>query len=112
LISFKSDDSLQDLINHWLFYQQKEINALQKISVDQIETCKQFMKQGLGMAILPKSVSHNLMANYPHLPLEMEGEPVTRDTWLCYQNGIRQLPQVNSFIELLLQEDFEKKFNE
>src|SRR5699024_12212707 len=31
LISFKSDDSLQDLINHWLFYQQKEINALQKI---------------------------------------------------------------------------------
>src|SRR5699024_6281894 len=36
LISFKSDDSLQDLINHWLFYQQKEINALQKISVDQI----------------------------------------------------------------------------
>ena len=112
LISFKSDDSLQDLINHWLFYQQKEINALQKISVDQIETCKQFMKQGLGMAILPKSVSHNLMAKYPHLPLEMEGKPVTRDTWLCYQNGIRQLPQVNSFIELLLQEDFEKNFND
>src|SRR5699024_540663 len=68
LISFKSANSLQDLINHWLLYHQKEINALQKISVDQIETCKQFMKQGLGMAILPKSVSHNLMANYPHLP--------------------------------------------
>src|SRR5699024_12566325 len=91
LISFKSDDSLQDLINHWLFYQQKEINALQKISVDQIETCKQFMKQVLGMAILPKSVSHNLMAKYLHLPLEMEGKPVTRDTCLCYQNGIRLL---------------------
>lgn len=111
LISFKSDDSLQELINHWLFYQQKEIKALRKISVDQIETCKQFMKQGLGMAILPKSVSHTLISDYPHLPLEIEGKPVTRDTWLCYQNGIRDLPQVNSFIELLLKEDFEKHFN-
>jgi len=106
LISFKSDDSLQDMINHWLFYHQNTIKALQKISVDQIETCKQFMKQGLGMAILPKSVSHTLMDKYPHLPLEVQGESITRDTWLCYQNGVRQLPQVNSFIELLLSERF------
>lgn len=106
LISFKSDDDLQDKMNHWLFYRQDEIQPLQKISVDQIETCKQFMKQGLGMAILPKSVSENLMEQYPHLPLEVEGEPITRDTWLCYQPGMRKLPQVNSFIELLLEEEF------
>ena len=106
LISFKSDDDLQDMMNHWLFYRQDEIQPLQKISVDQIETCKQFMKQGLGMAILPRSVSENLMDKYPHLPLEVEGEPITRDTWLCYQPGMRKLPQVNSFIELLLEEEF------
>lgn len=107
LISFKSDDSLQDLINHWLFYHQKEIKAMQKISVDQIETCKQFMKQGLGMAILPKSVSHTLMEKYPHVPLQVEGEAITRETWLSYQPGVRNLPQVNSFIELLLGEEFD-----
>src|SRR5690606_21105175 len=45
LISFKSDDSLQDLMNHWLFYHQDKIKPIQKISVDQIETCKQFMMQ-------------------------------------------------------------------
>lgn len=110
LISFKSDDSLNDLMNHWLFYHQNDIKALQKISVDQIETCKQFMKQGLGMAILPKSVSHTLMDKYPHLPLEVEGEAITRDTWLCYQGGMRKLPQVNSFIELLLGEEFEESY--
>lgn len=107
LISFKSDDSLQDLMNHWLFYHQDKIKPLQKISVDQIETCKQFMMQGLGMAILPKSVSRKLMDKYPHLPLQVGGESITRDTWLCYQGGIRKLPQVNSFIELLLSEQFE-----
>jgi len=107
LISFKSDDILHDLINHWLFYHQNKINPVQKISVDQIETCKQFMKQGLGMAVLPKSISANLMDDFSHLPLEVQGEAITRDTWLCYQGGIRNLPQVNSFIELLLGEKFE-----
>lgn len=107
LISFKSDDSLQDLMNHWLFYHQDKIKPIQKISVDQIETCKQFMMQGLGMAILPKSVSRKLMDKYPHLPLQVGGESITRDTWLCYQGGIRKLPQVNSFIELLLSEQFD-----
>lgn len=107
LISFKSDDSMEELTNHWLFYHQEEINPIQVISVDQIETCKQFMQQGLGMAVLPKSVSKSLTDHYPHLPLLIDDEPVTRDTWLCYQPDIRKLPQVNSFIELLLNESFE-----
>src|SRR5699024_10027602 len=106
-ISFKSDDSLQDAVNHWLFHHQQDIQAIQTISVDQIETSKQFMKQGLGMAVLPKSASDSLMDTYPHLALMVDGKLVTRDTWLCYQQDIRKLPQVNSFIELLLQETFE-----
>lgn len=106
-ISFKSDDSLQEAVNHWLFYHQQDIKPNQTISVDQIETSKQFMKQGLGMAVLPKSASDSLMDSFPHLPLVVDGEPVTRDTWLCYRKDIRKLPQVNSFIELLLQETFE-----
>src|SRR5699024_6019526 len=82
-ISFKSDDSLQEAVNHWLFYHQQDIKPNQTISVDQIETSKQFMKQGLGMAVLPKSASDSLMDSFPHLALVVDGEPVTRDTWLC-----------------------------
>src|SRR5699024_1591165 len=68
IISFKSDDSLQYLTDDWLFYHQSEIKPVQVISVDQIETCKQFMKEGLGMAVLPGSVSKSLTQKYPHLP--------------------------------------------
>jgi len=106
LISFKSDDSLQELTNHWLFNHQAEIKPIQVISVDQIETCKQFMKEGLGMAVLPQSVSKSLKEIYPHLPLVIDGQRMTRDTWLCYRSNIRKLPQVNSFIQLLLSETF------
>lgn len=105
LISFKSEDGLEEVINHWVANQNK-IDAVQQISVDQIETCKQFMKQGLGMAILPWSVSESLIEAYPHLPLRMDNEMMKRQTWLCYQREFKYLPQVESFLELMLEETF------
>lgn len=106
LISFKSDDSMHELVDNWLYHHQDQIKPLKTMTVDQIETCKQFMKQGLGMAVLPKSVSSSLMDTYPHIPLVLEGENVARYTWLCYQEGIRKLPQVDKFITALTQTTF------
>jgi DNA-binding transcriptional LysR family regulator len=105
LISFKSDDSMHELVDNWL-YQQNSIKAMKAITVDQIETCKQLMKQGLGMAVLPESVSDSMKEQYPHLPLISEGEAVTRDTWICYQEGVRQLPQVDHFIRAMSGQKF------
>ncbi|WP_368654756.1 LysR family transcriptional regulator [Ornithinibacillus sp. 4-3] len=105
LISFKSDDSMHELVENWLQFQH-HIKPQKAIRVDQIETCKQFMKQGIGMAVLPKSVSESLMEHYPHLPLKVNGQLVTRDTWLCYQEGITGLPQVAEFIKAVLANEF------
>ncbi|RYG74108.1 LysR family transcriptional regulator [Lentibacillus lipolyticus] len=101
LISFKSDDSMHDQVDNWLYHHQNDIKTIKKISVDQIETCKQFMQEGLGMAVLPESVSGPLMNQYPHVPLQLEGKLVTRKTWVCYQEGVRSLPQVDRFIASL-----------
>ncbi|WP_077326073.1 LysR family transcriptional regulator [Virgibacillus siamensis] len=106
LISFKSDDSMHELVDNWLYYHQNQLKPVKNIRVDQIETCKQFMKEGLGMAVLPKSVSDSMMDEYPHISLELDGNPVTRDTWVCYQDGVRNLPQVDQFIKALLDEKF------
>jgi len=106
IISFKSDDSMHELVDHWLYHHQKEIKPIKTIRVDQIETCKQFMMEGLGMAVLPKSVSESLMESYPHVPLKLNNDYVTRDTWVCYQKGIRKLPQVDLFIQALLNKKF------
>jgi len=106
LISFKTDDSMHEIVDHWLMNHQQSIQSQKTIRVDQIETCKQFMMEGLGMAVLPKSVSETLMNDYPHMPLKFGEVNVTRDTWVCYQEGIRKLPQVDQFIEMLLSEQF------
>ncbi|MFD2044040.1 LysR family transcriptional regulator [Ornithinibacillus salinisoli] len=106
LISFKSDDSMHELVDNWLYHHQHEIKPLKTIRVDQIETCKQFMKQGIGMAVLPESVSDSMKNEYPHIPLTLDEIPVTRDTWVCYQEGIRKLPQVDAFISVLTKKTF------
>lgn len=106
LISFKSDDSMHELVDNWLYHHNDRIKPLKAITVDQIETCKQFMKQGIGMAVLPESVSDSMKKDYPHIALERNGKPVTRHTWLCFQEGIRELPQVDLFIEELGKQSF------
>ncbi|WP_010530479.1 LysR family transcriptional regulator [Lentibacillus jeotgali] len=106
LISFKSDDSMHELVDNWLYHHQDQIKPIKMLHVDQIETCKQFMEQGLGMAVLPKSVSKGMMGEYPHIPLQLNGNPVTRDTWICYQEGVRKLPQVDQFLSAILDKKF------
>lgn len=101
LIAFKSDDSMHELVDDWLTHHQEHIQPQKTIRVDQIETCKQFMMEGLGMAVLPQSVSDSLMDEYPHMPLMLDNEYVTRDTWICYQKGVLKLPQVDQLIDML-----------
>lgn len=112
LISFKSGDSMNNLVDHWLHDQRESIQPIKTIQVDQIETCKQFMKEGLGMAVLPLSVSQNLLMDYPNMPLKLNQENVTRNTWICYQEEIRKLPQVDRFIQTVLETDFMEQFKE
>lgn len=106
LISFKSDDSMHELVDNWLFEHQDEIKPQKRMTVDQIETCKQFMKQGIGMAVLPGSVSTHLKEHYPYIPLFVNNEALTRDSWVCFQEGMRQLPQVDHFLKILERYDF------
>ncbi len=105
LLSFNSDDSMHEVVDQWL-NEQPLIKPETSITVDQIETCKQFMKEGLGMAVLPKSVAEPMLDKYPHIPLTVDDELVTRTTWVCYQEGERSLPQVDHFIDALLDKTY------
>lgn len=106
LISFKSDDSMHEMVDDWLYHHQHHIKPQRMIRVDQFETCKQFMKQGLGMAVLPKSISDTMMDDYPHVALTLNDRSVTRSTWVCYQEEVRKLPQVEKFLQTILHKNY------
>lgn len=101
LIEFQSDTSFHSMVNEW-FIHHPEFKPAQKIKVDQIATCKQFMIHGIGMAVLPETAIQDLDENlYSFQPLTDENEALTRNTWISYSKTSLQLPQVKAFVQLL-----------
>ncbi|MBP3950752.1 LysR family transcriptional regulator [Bacillus suaedae] len=106
LIEFQSDHSFHSLVEQWLV-EQAEIKISRKIKVDQIETCKQLMSHGIGMAVLPEMAMTNLNLNeYVIKPLVANEKMIKRTTWLCYTDIVRELPQVEAFFQLLKKSHF------
>ncbi|MEQ6390478.1 LysR substrate-binding domain-containing protein [Bacillaceae bacterium S4-13-58] len=87
--------------NKW-FSKNLNFNSKKTRRVDQIETCKQLMMNGLGMAILPETSIKNLGQNFYHKErLELNGELLKRDTWVCYSTKAKELPQVRAFLKMI-----------
>ncbi len=99
-IQFKSNSNYYQLIQSWWY---EHFNSLPKheIVVDQIETCKQFVLNGLGFAILPSSALHDVREdNLIKTPLySKEQARLYRDTYLLYNRDAMKLKQVEGFIK-------------
>ncbi|MCD8509176.1 MAG: substrate-binding domain-containing protein [Bacillus sp. (in: Bacteria)] len=100
LIVFEGDETLQSLVSKWLM-DNDEFKFSQIIKVDQIETCKQLMKKGIGIAVLPQSAISDLgEEGYDKNPLFVDGNPLTRETWITYSKESETLPQVKAFLSI------------
>jgi DNA-binding transcriptional LysR family regulator len=101
LIQWKSDPSLEALIQAWM----RSVTSFTfrgHVSVDQIETCKQLMLRGVGAAILPEMAIKDVSDQCFHkLPLQLDNQPLERQTWVLYEEEALSLPQVEAFLQLL-----------
>jgi len=101
LIEFQSESGLHSQVNQW-FIENPKWKPTQKIKVDQIETCKQLMIHGIGMAVLPEIAIQDLDSdNYYFHALSVNDRPLKRDTWLCYPEVVKELPQVQAFLDTI-----------
>lgn len=101
LIEFQSDYTFQTIVNNW-FKQHPTFTYRKVIKVDQIETCKQFVANDIGFAVLPEIAIRDLSkTTYNFHPLMLEDTYITRKTWLCASEAASQLPQVRAFIDLI-----------
>ncbi|MDQ0256076.1 DNA-binding transcriptional LysR family regulator [Evansella vedderi] len=101
LIVFEGDESLQSSLSKWLI-EHNQVKFSQIIKVDQIGTCKQLMKKGIGSAILPESAIVDLADDgYNRQSLRIGDKPLSRDTWVTYSKEATALPQVEAFLKLL-----------
>ncbi|KKB39183.1 LysR family transcriptional regulator [Bacillus thermotolerans] len=105
-IQFKSDSTYYQEIQEW-WHRQFQMAPERSIIVDQIETCKQMVFNGIGYAILPAITLNGAEGGVFKLPLMDEDQrPLRRDTWLLGYDSAFELKQVQAFVEVV--EEFKK----
>ncbi|PMC38019.1 LysR family transcriptional regulator [Bacillus sp. UMB0899] len=103
LINYKTDSSLKALINGWWHDRFSEPPFIM-METDRLETCKEMVKNDLGIAIVPNiclQPSDNLQI---HELSYKNDEPVFRSTWLMYNQDALKLSTVKNFIDFLLKD--------
>ncbi|MGX9133277.1 LysR family transcriptional regulator [Rummeliibacillus sp. JY-2-4R] len=99
-INYKTDNSLKALITSWWHDRYSEPPFIM-METDRLETCKEMVKNDLGIAIVPQiclQPSDNLQT---YELFYNDGEPVYRYTWLMYNLDSLQLSTVKNFINFL-----------
>lgn len=99
-IGRNTDSLLQEKIQIWLRENGLSSNNT-KLWSDNIGTCLEMAKHGLGWTILPKICLKNFDGYIKDLYFA-DGTPFTRSTYILYRNLYYSLPQVRLFIQYLL----------
>lgn len=99
-IDYHTDENMKNLVDEWWYHQYSE-RPNTTIQVNQVETCKEMIVNGLGFSILANLV----VRPYPELfvkPLyKPSGEPMIRKTWMYYHEDSLQLNIVHAFIRFI-----------
>jgi DNA-binding transcriptional LysR family regulator len=98
-IGRKTDMEFERELTQWLHengFQTKNYG----IYVDNITTCVEMVRRGLGWAIVPEICLKDFDGCIKPL-FFANGEPLVRSTYILYSENISMLPQVKAFIDLV-----------
>ena len=102
-IEFQADPIYINQIKDW--YSQhlgQDYHAM--ITVDQVATCKEMLLNGVGVTILPEiMMKHIDQEQFATQRVHLGQYPLIRSTFLSYDSSMVQLPQVDSFINLVME---------
>lgn len=100
-IQFRSDSTYYQEIQDW-WHREFKMTPKRTIVVDQIETCKQMVMNGIGYAILPGITLANEEEKVYKIPMVSgNGAQMKRDTWLLGYDSAFELTQVRAFVDLV-----------
>ncbi|MGE6378425.1 LysR family transcriptional regulator [Peribacillus muralis] len=99
-INYKTDSSLKNLINGW-WHDRFSEPPLVTMETDRQETCKEMVKNDLGVSILPEICMQPSDNLHTYGLSYKNGEPVLRNTWLMYNQESLKLSTVRNFIDFL-----------
>ncbi|HDI7751329.1 TPA: LysR family transcriptional regulator [Staphylococcus aureus] len=100
-IDFQADPIYINQIKQW-YNDNLEQDYHATITVDQVATCKEMLISGVGVTILPEIMMKNISREqFEFEKVEIDNEPLIRSTFMSYDPSMLQLPQVDSFVNLM-----------
>lgn len=102
-IYYNTDTSLKKLIDDW-WYSNFLRAPSNSMLVDNMETCKEMVKNGLGYAILPSILLNEEDSLFKVKCTTSEGKELTRDTWIYYKEEYLDNPVIKAFIDFTIHE--------
>ncbi|MGW8115204.1 LysR family transcriptional regulator [Caproicibacterium sp. NSD3] len=97
-INHKTDSNLASLMSRWIHEQ--GITAQTGFCVDNVTTCVEMVRRGLGWGLLPE-IGLDEFEGYIRPCTFENGEPFGRRTHVLWQQEAHKLPQVKAFIETI-----------
>ncbi|MFL6557368.1 MAG: LysR family transcriptional regulator [Bacillus sp. (in: firmicutes)] len=107
-IEYRGDYLLKSLIDHWWGENFAEAPFI-SIEVDQVDTCKEMVINGLGYGILSSRVLKGIDDLYKIYLKDQEGNPILRRTWMYYHKEALEWNVVKAFVNFI--ENFDWKHN-
>lgn len=99
-IDYHTDEKMKSIVEQWWYSNFKQ-NPNIKIHVNQVETCKEMVVNGLGYAIMANLVVRpyrELITKPLYLP---SGKRITRRTWMYYHKETLQLNIIRAFVQFI-----------
>ncbi len=106
-IYYNTDTSLKTLIDNWWTENYVSPPTI-TMKVDNMETCKEMVLNGLGYAILPNILLEDDDELFKNPCLTKEGQHVKRQTWLIYKKEYSNNVVIKAFCDFLKEWNFKK----
>ncbi len=103
-IDYRTDQLYKQLVENWWteHYSQSPYIAM---SVDQGDTCKEMILNGLGYAIMPSLFLHGIKDIHKIYLTDKEGKKLTQKTWMFYYKESLELNVVQAFVQFIQELD-------
>ncbi|MCM3538195.1 LysR family transcriptional regulator [Priestia endophytica] len=103
-IDYRTDQLYKQLVENWWTEHYSEPPYI-AMSVDQGDTCKEMVLNGLGYAIMPSLFLRDVEDIHKIHLKDKEGKKITQKTWMFYYNESAELNVVRAFVDFIKELD-------
>lgn len=99
-IEYDTDRKLNDMVDDW-WNEKYNQSPLIGLEVDQVDTCKELIINGLGYGIVPNLIIDDYPQIYKRPLIDKNNKPISRKTWMYYNKDTLDMNMVNKFVNFI-----------